>query len=51
MLENIQMGLIFSTKLYSRFHEAVTMIFLGWNSIGYGFYLIEENEFTVNLCV
>ena len=24
---------------------------LGWNSIGYGFYLIEENEFTVNLCV
>ena len=24
---------------------------LGWNAIGYGFYLMEENEFTVNLCV
>ena len=49
MLENIQMGLIFSTKLYFRF--SYNDFCLGWNSIGYGFYLIEENEFTVNLCV
>ena len=43
------MGLRFSTKVFSRF--GYNGFSLCWNSIGYGFYLIEENEFTVNLCV
>ena len=38
------MGFIFSTKVFSRFNNQIS---LGWNSIGYGFYLIEENEFYV----
>ena len=46
------MGLVLSTKVFSRFSGGSYNHFsLGWNSIGYGFYLIEENEFTVNLCV
>ena len=43
------MALVFSTKVFSRL--GYNHFSLGWNAIGYGFYLIEENEFTVNLCV
>ena len=47
------MGFIFSTKVFSRLVKrgSTNDFSVGWNSIGYGFYLIEENEFTVNLCV
>ena len=45
------MGLILSTKVFHVSGGSYNHFSLGWNSIGYGFYLIEENEFTVNLCV